>query len=96
MSSKGKTVRRRASLGSVARNAVAAPAIAPRAASLTWAKAGTRSAQAAVGHRRPVQQAAAADRATHPQAYLTVQPYARVTGVFTGWPAATDCSASRT
>ena len=47
-------------------------------------------------HRRPVQQAAAADRVGHAQEYLTVQPYARVTGVFTGCPAATDCSASRT
>src|SRR5262245_5689239 len=30
------------------------------------------------------------------QAYLTVQPYARVMGVFTGCPAATAWSASRT
>ena len=28
--------------------------------------------------------------------YLTVQPYARVIGVFTGWPALTDSSAART
>jgi hypothetical protein len=31
-----------------------------------------------------------------PYAYLTVQPYARVTGVFTGRPASTACSAART
>jgi hypothetical protein len=42
-----------------------------------------------------VNEATARQLARH-YAYLTVQPYARVTGVFTGCPAATDWSASRT
>ena len=47
--------------------------------------------------RQPVQEPAPREETRHrPYEYFTVHPYARVTGVLTGWPADTDWSAART